>query len=470
MKNLLFTKSLSAKKPVGIDQSNNLTKLEKRTLSKRFLEKKAGIYRRRFYRMTASACMILPMIFMIHLTLIPTGIFAFANEPVLKIIQDDFDKQIRAGRDLIAKEEWTNAANIFLELIAKYPSAKSADAALYWLALCYSKSGKFAQANSIIDRLFKNYPDSSWRSDAQVLRLQLLEAVGGQNKSKLAQKLSESVEKGAGSRATPPNPDGSLDNPLEREDEVRLSAFQTLLEIDFKRAIGAAENTFKNPQASDSLKTGILLTLRNFQFPLSQRNNAEGDLPILLRNALLRFYQNESHYSIKSQIAQTLVTLGDKEANDSLQKIYFSEQDREMKTFIILAFGRDVYEPRSAINLTEFETDKFEKLWGIFQAEKDVELRIFALSNLKRTKNWLDKLNILETLFRTYDAEKDDGFKVELIRIFASTENKRTLDKLMQIARSDENRGMRVEAFRQLQEIKTPEVITFLEDLVNKSP
>lgn len=409
----------------------------------------------------------------IQTAIIPINAFAFGKVSSRVHFQNEYDKKFRQGKDLMDKEEWTGAAKIFLDITDKYSTNKSTDAALYWLAFCYKKMGKFNEATVILDRLLRDYPRSSWVSDASVLQLENLigdydsisksyedTRASYEKLSKSYRESSESfskAEKNFPVEPPPPNFDGSLSSPVEREDEVKLAAFQGVLAADPKRAIEIIGDLLKpDARAGDSLIRNALRSLRNFKFQRNISDINSNELISQLREVLIKSYKNESN-NIKSEIIYALVYLNDNEANNYLLQIYSEEKLKELKKVVIKSFnGLNLFSIENVTNLTVSSPAKLEKLWEIFLTEKDNELRIFALTNLRKFTNWSAKPEVLETLFRIYETETDSAFKLEIIRSLAVKENQQALDKLMQIAENDKNNKMRSEAIRLLQTVKTP--------------
>src|SRR5689334_2813112 len=92
------------------------------------------------------------------------------------VINDDFDRIIRDGRALIDKEKWAKAAEKFKEAIDKYPQNKSIDAALYLLAFSYKQQKAYKQTRETLDRLLREFPNSSWVTDARVMKMEIASA------------------------------------------------------------------------------------------------------------------------------------------------------------------------------------------------------------------------------------------------------------------------------------------------------
>lgn len=254
--------------------------------------------------------------------------------------QDDFDKMFRAGRDLIDRAEWAKAAEKFREVTEKYPDNKSSDAALYWLAFCYKKQKQFKEADAALDRLIERFPASSWVSDARVMRLEIGTALGGfypaiakttvpvggvsglpasaaainsatGNTARRTQNLYESLTFGGAAAS-------DTRAPLDRADEIKIAAFQSLLAADPKRAIDAMGEILKpDLKASETLKLEILRVLRSPRMLQAEAlslstNKTAGDgkeFAPLLRETLVKAFEREPNLKIRQEIIYSLMNL-----------------------------------------------------------------------------------------------------------------------------------------------------------------
>lgn len=428
------------------------------------------------------------------------AVFA-ASSPVSKIKiakQDDFDKNFRAGRDLIDKEEWARAAEKFVEVTEKYPNAKNADAAFYWLAFCHKKQKQFKEAGVALDRLLEKFPASSWASDARVMRLEIGAPTGGIVAAHNAQTLaminetygvtaaSANSVKGTDAAQALQYFENSLAGevyksaaraPLEREDEIKIAAFQSLLAADAKRAIETMGEILKpDSKASETLKQEILRVLRtprlsrseNFSFAVSGSGTAAvgKEFAPLLRETLVVSFQNETNRKIRKEIIYSLSSLGDQSV-ELLKKLYAAESDREIKRAIINSFvgsASGFYAfAASGAPARKIESDV---LYEIVRTEKDPELRRLAFGNLQRFPGWAANEKTIDALTSLYDSDADEAFKISIIRAFANAKQNQATQKLMNIARNDKSDKLRLEAIYSLRTSKNPEVLKFLEDLI----
>ena len=427
--------------------------------------------------------------------------------------EDDFDKKFREGRDLIDRQEWKRAAEKFNEIIGKYPDGKSADAAFYWLAFCYKKQKLYKEADAILDRLLEKFPVSSWADDARVMKLEIAAPLGkwiAPNGSAFSLKTLPSGNyvttlPDGGFKAVAPvtSVEGfktyseitaltASRTPLDREDEIKIAAFQSLLSADAKKGIEAMSGILKSDsKASETLKIEVLRAVRrphiigSSDLYLSATtltiNSLNKEFFPLLRETLVKSFQNDPNVRIRQEIVYTLANIRDEQSINYLAGLYESENDREVKKAIINGFGTiwrfngftaavitkngSVSSPNAA-DKTAAQSLEFAKLLEIFKNEKDVELRSLALNNLQRFGGWNDDGQIADLLIRLYDAETNEEFKKSIVQNLGKIKQTPASKKLLDIAKNDKSDKLRLEAVYALRNSSTPEALKFLEELL----
>lgn len=447
---------------------------------------------------------VLLILFTFYIAVMPKVAFvSAADAPVGKAQDDDFDKRFREGRDLIDREDWAKAAEKFAELIDRYPNNKSTDAALYWLAFCYKKQKQFQKAGDALDRLIEKFPSSSWASDARVMIMEVAAPLGrvygavgatspsgfspvGVVKSTAVTPASGYVGYGISGEAYSALTAAAARTPLDRESEIKIAAFQSLLAADPKRAIETMGEILKpDSKASETLKLEMLRVVRRPRL-LNTFSSASGagvvnqsfsyqtgvldkQFAALLREALVKSFQNETNPKVRREIISVLANSADDQSTDYLKKLYASEQDREMKKAIINSFGSSL----GNSFFYAFGTDTAQKrktetdvLMEIVRTERDLELRRLAFSNLQRSHGWSPDEQTTQMFAQLYDAETDEQFKILIVRALANSKQNQATRKLMDIARSDRSDKLKLEAIYALRNSRDPEVIKFLEDLI----
>ncbi|HEX8565155.1 MAG TPA: HEAT repeat domain-containing protein [Pyrinomonadaceae bacterium] len=420
--------------------------------------------------------------------------------------RNDFGEKFRAGRDSIDRQDWARATEQFREAVEKYPDHKLADAALYWLAFCYKKQKKFEETDAALDRLFKEFPDSTWTGDARVMKTEIAPALNrlydsrpnnpklnkaaqGQFSSDLqAQVVNPKLNNSGQNPSLAEKPAMTDRLPLDRADEIRLAAFQSLFVADPLRAVETTGEILKpDSTARDTLKREILRAWRKPRLFASQtlvsninQNIGGKEFVSLLRETLVKSFQNERNLKIRIEIIYTLASLADEQSLEYLKRLYArAETDRDIKKDIINAFGgsasafypfADIAQKQKgeSADRAREQARKIELdfLLEVVRAEKDAELRRLAFSNLRHFKNWLASAQAVEVITKLYDAETDEDFKLALVRFLAESRQPTAIRKLLDIAKNDRSDKLRLEAIYSLRTSKAPEVIKFLQDLI----
>lgn len=458
-------------------------------------------YRSLFSKNNLSVLKAIPVIFLAIglFVLTPLNIAASAGAKKA-VLQDDFEKKFREGRDMIDKEDWAKATEIFAGLISKYPTNKSSDAALYWLALCYKKLKMVKEANETIDRLVKDYPNSSWADDARVMKMEVV-GFGSRDiyrttldgakiystdpDAKLATTYEVDAARLEGYLVSENIVSDSGRTPLAREDEIKLAAFQSLLAADPKRGIDAMIQIFQpESKAGESLKLEVLRAIRrprviydSFPGALTTAGGSSSNgtqITPLLKEPLLKIFQKETNVKIRRQIVYVLASLNDPDALNYLVQLYSSENDKELKKSILNSFvqahGLFVGRPQAAGGSggsgNPTQRVEFTKLLEIMRMEKDAELRSLALKNLQYFAGWSTNPQIIPILSDAYDAETSEEFKMSIIQTLARVNQNQASRKLLDIAKTEKSDKLKIEAINALGRSKDPEALKYLEELI----
>jgi tetratricopeptide (TPR) repeat protein len=369
----------------------------------------------------------------LHLNL--TSVKGFAptsNRAILEnkiSFQDEFDKKFREGRDLMDKEEWAKAAEKFTEIINKYPQNNAIDASLYWLAFCQKKQKQFKEVAATIDRLIRDFPSSSWADDAKVMKLEISYPVAtGSFSTTTATNIPRQYP-------TATNIFGSYSNsefyattitrfPLEREDEIRLAAFQSLMSANPKRGIEILNQIFQpESKASENFKIIVLQlaprTSNNNNILATTKKPEENPLNPILKETLYKIFQKETNVKIRKEVIWSLGYLSD-----------------------------------------------YQSLTEILKTEKTTDLRNAALINLQRSKGWTANAEFIQNLSDIYNSETSDEFKISIISTLVRINQPQSIKKLLDIAKTEKSDKLKLEAIRALGKSKDPEALKYLEELI----
>ena len=298
----------------------------------------------------------------------------------------------REGRDLIESQQWQEAAKKFDGFINEFPKDRDIDAALYWYAYALQKQGKKDEAATPLTRLIKNFPNSSWRREAEAM----LVVIG----------RGEAIQQ-------------ALD---KNNCEIKMLALQSLFEADEDRAIN-----FVNEVLSSSSET--CPGLKAAAVSLLGSHGGARATPILL---------NLARQAGDLKLRQTAIRrLGEQNGDtiaDELVKIFDADKTEEIRAQILRA-------------LSEMNTPKAQaKLVEIARGNLEVELRRVAIRYLGEQHDD----NSLDELIRLFDSERSPEVRSQIIRALSERDEQKAKTKLLDIARRGETPELRMEAIRRI--------------------
>jgi HEAT repeat protein len=393
---------------------------------------------------------------------------------------DPAAKSLRKGRDLIEEEKWQEAEKSFKDFIAGFPRHRNVDAALYWLAFSLKKQGRLQDADHTLEQLMQAHAKSSWKDDAQAMRLELAPQLG--NQTTINQALDES--KGDGN------------------EEMKLIALQSLAFTNPERALPMLQEILKpESKASKSLKHSAIALL-------AQRGNAQAI------DALIGIAGNPSDKELGHTATIWLGLSGDDRAFDYLKEVVATGKDKSLVEVSIVAISQS-RNPKAKVYLLELarsapspETRRkaimhlgtrgddavIDELLSLYDGESNTETRKQILTALAISGNARVQAKLLEivrreadveirktaifwfaqrggesaveTLNQIYDAEQNQSVKEQLIFALSQSRSKSALQKLMQIAKTDSSLELRKKAIFWLGQSRDPEAKKFIEELL----
>lgn len=292
------------------------------------------------------------------------------NHAQTRAFQAQMAQQTEAARKLQQALQDADAAryNTALAQIKQLEAqhAGQSDSNLYWQAYMQSRMGQNQQALQSLDRLQLQSPQSTWKPDAQALRLQLLQA---------------RVLRDGGDRVV------LLDQPkLQPNDDLKLLAINGLMQSDPQQAIPMLTQVIEG-NTSPAVKNRAL-------FVLAQSGTTSGlnELvhvaqttkdPALAANAVryIGFYDSKGTEAliqiargsaapqVRNQAIRSLGVNGSPTALAALPGLYPGAADRELSRVVIR---------------TLVEHDQAAALVGLARKEKDPELKRELVSDLSQ--------------------------------------------------------------------------------------
>ena len=307
-----------------------------------------------------------------------------ANTPAMKLF--------REGRDLIEGEDWVRAADKFRSFLAEFPKDRDVDAALYWYAYALQKLGKKDEAATPLMRLMKEFPNSSWRREAQAMLVVL----------------------GRGD---------AVQQALDQSNcEIKILALQSLFQANEERAFTFVSDVLKSNQTGcPGLQNAAVSLLGSYGGPRATPvllEIARGNPDLKLRQTAIRRLGEQNLDSVA----------------DELARLYDTDRIKEIRVQILRA-------------LAEMQSARAEaKLGELARSGEDVAMRQLAIRFLgeKNAPGSLDEL------IRIYDSDRTPEIRDQILRTLSERDDPRAQAKLLEIARRGETPEIRVQAIRRL--------------------
>lgn len=372
----------------------------------------------------------------------------------------------RSARDLITDGDWAKAQERFDEYVTSYPNEKNIEAALYWLAYAQQKLARYDQCRATIDRLLEKYPNSSWRDDARMLRVQAPVAY--------AMSATAAEDLAATLRATPA-PLATVEAPVvytpgvttiavpgvpaqvaeiasvygvgvssdsaadDDPCEFKIVVLQALFQTDLQRGIMAATEWLKPGSTQTTRCKSAALTLLG-------RNGGKAVTPVILGVA-----RSEPDLKLRARAISTLGATNDDTVVDALREFALNSPENDIVEASLYALSKHTGE--RAINV----------LADIAISGKTTSQRKMAISSIASRPGEPS----VDALFRIYDADQTVEIRRAVINGFGNRKSERAGNRLLEIARSSDNVDLRRAAVSSISRRGGDKVVEFLLAIYN---
>ena len=336
-----------------------------------------------------------------------------------------------------------------------------AEGALYWKAYAQNRLGQRPEALLTLETLRRTYPKSRWFDDAQALEVEVRQSSGQ-----------------------------SVSPEAESNEDLKLMAINSLLGTDPELALPMLDK-FLNGAQSLKLKERAL-------FVLSQSGSPKA------REIVVRIARGNRNPVLQMKAIQDLGLFGGKESHATLEEIYKSSPDMEVKRGILRSFmisGErqrvlevakseqsaelraeavkqlgvmgarselyQLYQNETSIDVKKnileamFVGGDVEHTLGLARAEKYSELRCQAVRNL----GLMGKDKTADALASIYSSDKDPEVKRAVIQAYFLQGNTKSL---IQIARQEKDMSLKRDAVKRLSLMHSKESTDFMMELLNK--
>jgi len=408
------------------------------------------------------------------------------------------DSLYRLARRAMADENYRRAAQLFAELVDRYPRSDYAGDALYYRAYSLYQLGGQRDLRDAIDAIeqqTRDYSDASTREDAKTLRARIESVQARRGNAEAAKKVQEKASQLGDERGCPND-----------DDDMRVAALQGLMQMDAESAIPILRQVLaKRGSCTESLR-------KHAVFIVSQKRSDEAT------ELLLEVARSDPSTEVRAEAIQWLGQSHSARAVSALDSIASTSTDDDIldKAIFALSQTRDeradaalrriaADERKSAHARTQAifwfgqshrDADDMRFLRELFSRTRSEEIQgsiiqAMAQAHTSESMRWLidvarDKSIAIEArknalfwagqngadmrqLVSLYDEMKgESAIQNQLIFVFSQRRDRDAIDKLMDIATNDRDRDLRKQAIFWLGQSKDPRVQKFLLDLINR--
>ena len=412
--------------------------------------------------------------------------------------QDPADSLYRLARRAMADENYRRAAQLFGDLVRRYPESDYAGDALYYRAYSLFQLGgerDLRDAIAALERQGNDYSDASTREDAKTLRTRIESLQARRGNANAAQAV-----------ATKASALGSERGCKSDDDDMRLAALQGLMQMDADQALPILRQVLeKRGSCTESLR-------KHAVFIVSQKHGDEAT------SLLLDAARSDPSEDVRAEAIQWLGQVHSPRAVAALDSIAANATDDDIlgKAIFALSQSRD---ERSDAALRRIATDerksthaRTQAIFWFGQTHRDADDMRFLRELFSRTRDDEIQGSIIQAMAQAHTSEamrwlidlaRDRSLSIEarknalfwagqsgadlrqlvglydemkgqtdiqnqLIFVFSQRRDREAIDKLMDIATNDPDRDLRKQAIFWLGQSHDPRVQKFLLDLINR--
>ncbi len=424
--------------------------------------------------------------------------------------QDPSEALYRTAGEAMSKGDYARAAEVYADVVKRYPSSKVAESAAYYQAFSLYRLGgdeKLRAARDVLTSLRSRYPSLA-KGEPAALRTRICGELARRGDEACAAEVSERAQTSTrtstrSSTSTSTSVGGRCPAEDDENDE-RIAALNALLQMDAQRAMPVLTKVLER---RDACSAGLR---KKAVFLVSQKRTPE------TADLLLRVARNDPDSEVREQAVFWLSQVADERAVTMLEDILRTSRDEGLQNKALFALSQHK-SGRGAAILREFaERDgTSEELRGqaIFwlgqraSAENNAFLRtlytrlksdelkdkvIFSLSQRRGMGNEKWMMDIvtnpresvemrkkalfwagqggtnIEELLPFYERLADREMKEQMIFVLSQRRSGPAVDKLLSIAKSDKDPELRKKAIFWLGQSRDPRVQQFLLDIINQ--
>jgi len=371
---------------------------------------------------------------------------------------DVADKAFSEAKTLIASSNWPAAAEKLNLILTEYPHSKYYEPSLYWLAYVRRQQGNYREAILLVNKFIREFPNSTWNSDARVLRLELAAQV--RNLAIIDEELRNT-----------------------NNEEVKLAALNSLLQLEPERGLRHALDIInsKTETGSRNFREGVVKLIGRYGgdeastvlLDLAQTENEQE----VIRTAAIFALRQHINENVLSRLTE-LVMKGDSPAVvEAVFFVFLQREDQWAKAQLVkIASTAQLTDTRrraiyflsklksgAAIDeiMSLYETGNVEVKREILSTLSKTgnpvaQARVFEISRLAEDRGIREEgflslgsygnVQIISRIIQLYDDETRDEVKLVLLSSLSKSKLKNAHEKLTDIAQNEKSLDLRTRA------------------------
>src|SRR6266487_3288987 len=246
------------------------------------------------------------------------------SPPSVQDGQDPTDSLWRAARQAFNRGDYTSAANLYGDLMRRYPTAARAGDALYWAAFALYKNDNLDRARSLLVTQERQYPKAATLRDGDALLARIQTALAKQGDEEAGRWISQHAQPRPETDTT--HAKGCLSD--DDDDDLRVAALNGLLQMDAANAVPILRKVLAR---RDSCSTALR---RKAVFIVSQKRTPETE------DILLDAAQHDPDSEVRQQAVFWLSQVPTERAVGMLDSILKTSSDPELQEKAIFALSQ----------------------------------------------------------------------------------------------------------------------------------
>jgi hypothetical protein len=418
-----------------------------------------------------------------------------ADIPILDQ-QEAADAAYRQAREELNDNNYRRAADLFAQLIARYPRSTHAGDAYFWQAFALSRlrgTDNLQKAMQLLESQERLHPRASTRGQAEELYVRVQSELARTGDFDAAERVTRTANRVLQEQNCP-----------RREDEgVRTAALNAIMQMDPENALPMLRQIMAKKDACSAP-----LRRRAVMIVSQQRTTEKEDI-------LLEAARNDPDAEVRGQAVFWLGQVNSEKALSAIESILNSSNDPQLQERAIFALSQHRSTRASQIMRAWAESNDrpaqlrdraifwlgqhrdpangafLRSLYGKLASNNLKERVLFALSQRSGEGNerWLMDIAVddqedirmrtralfwagqmrgvaVQDLIGLYDRVSNREMKEQLIFVYSQRREREAVDKMMDIARRDPDRRLKERAIFWLGQSKDPRVAQFLIDLI----